>query len=72
MPLLPLQGGKLVYGSDDCGDSVHNTDARVNQLMREAAEDLHLAPHLVNNRSGPPPTLCTAGDVEGHLGSDGR
>ena len=72
MPLLPLRGGRLVYGSADGGESVHNSDARVNALMRAAAEDLHLAPHFVRSTSGPSPELCCAGDVEGHVGSDGR
>ena len=74
MPLLPLQGegSSLVYGSADAGTSVFNSDARASALMQQAAEDMHLAPHHVANQRGAPPVLCSAGDVEGHIGADGR
>ena len=67
MPELPLKGATFVYGSADGGDTVHAANPAFNTVMQAAAERLHLAPHLVKDRQ-----LCAAGDVEGHVGSDGR
>jgi len=72
MPLLPLKGGKLIYGSKDTGTTIHHDDERFNQCMKEIAEDLHLAGHEVRDGKGVRHHIYCAGDVEGHIGSDGR
>ncbi len=64
-PMLPLEG-KIVYGSSDAGKHVV-ADPEFHGLMAEAAEQMHLAPHLVKGVE-----LYSAGDVEGHRGKDGR
>lgn len=72
MPLLPLKGGKLIYGSKDTGETIHHDDEKFNQWMIQIAGDLHLAGHDVCDREGVPHHIYSAGDVEGHRGSDGR
>lgn len=68
MPLLPLKGGRLVYGSEDGGQTIHNDEPSVDQLVRFAAKHLHLCGHELPNGK----TTYAAGDVEVHIGSDGR
>lgn len=67
MPWLPLS--RLVYGSSDAGRTVHSgeADPEAAARMREAAERLHLAEHEACGKR-----LWSAGDVEAHLGADGR
>jgi hypothetical protein len=57
----------ILYGSADGGATIHTADAYFNDLMRVAADRLHLAPHLVLGH-----LLTSAGDVEGRRGVDGR
>ena len=63
-------------GSNDGGRTVVASNEHFNALMRQAAADLHLAPHLVAGRStattAPSTTLWSAGDFEGHEGADKR
>jgi hypothetical protein len=47
MPLLPLK--ELVYGSDDGGVSVLNSDTKCNAAMTAAAKQLHLSEHKVRS-----------------------
>ncbi|GAB5355140.1 hypothetical protein AAMO2058_000180600 [Amorphochlora amoebiformis] len=72
MPLLPLKGGKLIYGSMDTGNSIHHDNSKFNQSMKEIAQDLHLAGHYVCDAEGVSHYIYAAGDVEGHIGSDGK
>mmetsp|Transcript_36210 Transcript_36210/g.70372 ORF Transcript_36210/g.70372 Transcript_36210/m.70372 type:complete len:1152 (+) Transcript_36210:44-3499(+) len=67
MPILPLEGSKLVYGSDDAGRTVHNSDTEFADYMRLVAKELNLAEHNVNGAM-----LCTGGDVEGHVVTSDR
>ncbi len=62
MPLLPLQGGRLVYGSQDGGKTVHADDTIFNKQMKRLGTKLHVAGHLVKSKE-----LYSAGDVEGHM-----
>lgn len=67
MPILPLTKTTLVYGSDDAGVNVHNSHPPMNIAMRLAALHMHLKAHVVRDTE-----LHAAGDVEGHVGTDGR
>eukprot|EP00457_Paulinella_chromatophora_P000057 gb/GEZN01000057.1/.p1 GENE.gb/GEZN01000057.1/~~gb/GEZN01000057.1/.p1 ORF type:complete len:2813 (-),score=488.37 gb/GEZN01000057.1/:367-7632(-) len=66
MPALPatfLDGqSQLVYGSEDHGITVHNLDPALSVFLASAAEELHIAAHLVKGQ-----LLHTAGDTQGHL-----
>ena len=67
MALLPIRDGRLIYGSDDCGKTVHNDVPDFAEKMRIAGEKLNLAGHTVNNK-----LIYVAFDVEGHQAPDGR
>lgn len=67
MPLLPISGSTLVYGSGDGGRSVLRSDESISTAMDLLGQELHLQQHCVNGTQ-----LYTAGDVEGHRGQDGR
>ena len=76
--LLPLQEGSLKMGTSDGGFHVRAEDG---ELLRKAAQVghvLNLAPHLVpvydpqSRKSSSGVVLYTGGDVEGHVGSDGK
>jgi len=61
MPILPLADSELIYGSNDAGKTVKNSDAKFSEWMKAACAMNHLAEHKVRNVM-----LCTGGDVEGH------
>lgn len=67
MPELPLRGGKIVYGSNNAGRTVHADLPALNAVMQAAGIYLHLADHYVGGK-----LLSSAGDVESHIGHDGR
>ena len=64
-----------MYGSSDGGESVHNTDPKLNALMKQVGTELHWAEHKVRGgasqgyQSVP---IYGAGDCEAHRGIDGR
>lgn len=64
----------LRYGSSDGGHTVHNSNATLNERMKEAAARLNLAEHVAG-LPGPgtvPQRLHHAVDVEAHVGRDNR
>eukprot|EP01127_Copromyxa_protea_P008596 TRINITY_DN1971_c0_g5_i1.p1 TRINITY_DN1971_c0_g5~~TRINITY_DN1971_c0_g5_i1.p1 ORF type:complete len:2199 (-),score=380.29 TRINITY_DN1971_c0_g5_i1:100-6696(-) len=77
LSLIPIGHNTLKYGSSDSGLTVHSENEELNEQMKLAGQELHLAGHHVG---GPGITkgeesnhlfyLC--GDIEGHLGLDGR
>ncbi len=72
--LLPLE--RLVYGSDDAGQTVRNDRPDLAARVRALGAKLNLKPHLVTQRSQPglanAVEMFSAADVEGHVGRDGR
>ena len=75
MPLLPIakgEGGRLIYGSADTGETVYASNKAFNTVVQFLAQELHLAGHVVKGRMKGSEQLFMAGDVEGHQGSDGR
>lgn len=67
MPFLPLSECKLVYGSDNGGKTVHDDDEVMQSALKFAAHHLHLERHWVRDKR-----LYAAGDIEAHMGKDGR
>jgi hypothetical protein len=65
--LLPIDQSTCIYGSPDGGATMHASDAHMNASMRCLAQQLNLAEHLVGNVR-----IAGPGDVEGHIGRDGR
>jgi hypothetical protein len=65
--LLPIDRSTCIYGSPDGGATMHASDARLNASMRCLAQQLNLAEHLVGDVR-----IAGPGDVEGHIGRDGR
>eukprot|EP01119_Soliformovum_irregulare_P011787 TRINITY_DN2986_c0_g1_i2.p1 TRINITY_DN2986_c0_g1~~TRINITY_DN2986_c0_g1_i2.p1 ORF type:complete len:349 (-),score=86.96 TRINITY_DN2986_c0_g1_i2:95-1141(-) len=65
--IIPIDGIRShKYGSRDGGSSM-KTDAHFIRLLGTACSILNLQPHYLNGVK-----VCGAGDMEGHLGTDGR
>ncbi|KAL6047498.1 Histidine kinase A [Balamuthia mandrillaris] len=72
--VLPLGQNTIIYGSADGKRTVHADVPQVNDIMKEAAEEINIKGHWVT-----PVTDCSArrflyacGDIEVHRGKDGR
>ncbi|ELR22968.1 C2 domain containing protein [Acanthamoeba castellanii str. Neff] len=72
--ILPVGPNTIVYGSADGSKTVHNKYKDMNALMKKAGRALNLKPHWVTPLlpGGPKVLICGPGDIEGHLGTDGR
>ncbi|ELR18277.1 uncharacterized protein ACA1_370310 [Acanthamoeba castellanii str. Neff] len=67
MSTLPIGIDTLLYGSGDAGKTVKADNVLLNEAMEKAGEHLNLASHLVGDKM-----ITGPGDIEGHLGRDGR
>ncbi len=67
--LLPISKATLRYGSDSGGRIARALDPSLNVLMKKAGQKLNLAPHVVGSSRT---VIYGPGDIEGHLGFDGR
>jgi hypothetical protein len=68
MSVLPIDGqDTIVYGSPDGGHTVYAEHQTMNMLMEKAGKALNLQAHIVKNK-----ILYGPGDIEGHLGCDGK
>jgi hypothetical protein len=65
--LLPIDRSTCVYGSPDGGATMYASEPRLNASMRCLAQQLNLAEHQVGDVR-----IAGPGDVEGHVGRDGR
>jgi len=72
LSLLPIDENTLRYGSADAGLTVRCDHEGIRALMREAASELNLCPHVCGVDPTSSQVLYSAADVEGHLGTDGR
>lgn len=80
--LMPIDSTTIVSGSSDGGytgkplnycsliTKVHSYNTTLNAMLEEAAKHLNIAPHYCGRSKGI--LLHTAGDMEGHLGKDGK
>jgi len=65
--LLPIDRDTIVYGSSDGGQHVHADDPEMNAKMKAIGDQLNLRGHIVTDK-----LIYGPGDIEGHLGRDGR
>eukprot|EP01127_Copromyxa_protea_P013751 TRINITY_DN3720_c0_g1_i2.p1 TRINITY_DN3720_c0_g1~~TRINITY_DN3720_c0_g1_i2.p1 ORF type:complete len:1412 (+),score=225.99 TRINITY_DN3720_c0_g1_i2:23-4237(+) len=65
--VLPLSKGSLAYGSNDAGNTVYASNEELNQKMLLAGQKLNIQGHLVRDK-----TIYGPGDIEGHVGTDGK
>mmetsp|Transcript_25498 Transcript_25498/g.64001 ORF Transcript_25498/g.64001 Transcript_25498/m.64001 type:complete len:997 (+) Transcript_25498:196-3186(+) len=68
--VLPLDNTTLIYGSNDAGRTVHADVPEFNELMKTVGNALFLEEHHVGKHRHA--TVFGPGDIEGHLGLDGR
>lgn len=66
--ILPINDDSIIYGSSDAGRTVHSRSTEFNEKIDAAAKILNLKPHFVN----PTVQLSGPGDLEGHMGTDGK
>lgn len=66
--ILPINDDSIIYGSSDAGRTVHSRSPEFNEKIDTAARILNLKPHFVN----PTVQLSGPGDLEGHMGTDGK
>lgn len=70
---LPINKLTIVYGSDNGGRHVHDSNSEMQSIMRQAASMLNLKEHIVaRNLTTRPKSLFGPCDIEGHRGTDGR
>jgi hypothetical protein len=65
-----LIGIDVVDGSSDGGVTVHDDNTVLSDKMKQAAQILNLKGHVIGQKDAK--TLYSAGDMEGHLGTDHR
>lgn len=71
--LIPISSTSLVYGSQDGGNTILNTDPYVNACMQKLANRLYLLTEFIwNNNETNLTKLHTSCDIEVHLGTDSR
>ena len=69
LSILPIEGyNTLQYGSKDAGKTLYYTNG-IAKKMKEVGERLQLKGHRV---CGAKPLIYGPGDIEGHLGTDGK
>eukprot|EP01130_Rhizamoeba_saxonica_P014283 TRINITY_DN6230_c0_g1_i1.p1 TRINITY_DN6230_c0_g1~~TRINITY_DN6230_c0_g1_i1.p1 ORF type:complete len:1223 (-),score=269.02 TRINITY_DN6230_c0_g1_i1:80-3244(-) len=65
MSLLPINKDKtLIYGSNNCGDIVHNSDEEFSKHIEKAAQTLNLKKHLAGGSVQQ--SIYGPADIEGH------
>ncbi|PRP84060.1 hypothetical protein PROFUN_08522 [Planoprotostelium fungivorum] len=72
MAVLPIDKTTLVYGSDDGGATVRDSDPELSSKMKLAAERLNLKGHVTGHNAENSKEIYGPGDIEGHRGHDGR
>lgn len=72
MSMLPVNKETLKYGSGDSGVNVLDEEPELNDLMKLASERMNLKGHVTGLRTGYKKTIYGPGDIEGHVGTDGK
>lgn len=70
LSVLPVTKYTLSYGSSDGGKTVHKDNPELNQKMEDAAKRMNLKGHYTGVRI--PKLIYGPGDIEGHIGLDGK
>eukprot|EP01104_Vermistella_antarctica_P017137 TRINITY_DN6023_c0_g1_i1.p1 TRINITY_DN6023_c0_g1~~TRINITY_DN6023_c0_g1_i1.p1 ORF type:complete len:1031 (+),score=322.01 TRINITY_DN6023_c0_g1_i1:387-3479(+) len=68
--LLPIDKTTLVYGSNDSGKSVHNSDEEASKYMEVEGKAWNLKSHLVGATRDVLKRVRSPGDIEVHRGLD--
>lgn len=71
MSVLPITKGSLKYGSSDSGQTIHADVEELNEKMQSAAERTNLKGHVTGHGKNKK-IVYGPGDIEAHLGTDGR
>jgi hypothetical protein len=61
-----------VNRTNDAGISIEKSNKKFNAIMSRASVLLNLKPHLCGADKVKAKMLCSAADIEGHLGTDGK
>eukprot|EP00466_Bigelowiella_natans_P011490 jgi/Bigna1/78392/fgenesh1_pg.54_\ len=72
--MFDLQASRTIIMelTKDQEKTIHHDDPHFNECMRGIAQDLHLGGHHVCDEQGVEHHIYAAGDIEGHIGTDGR
>ena len=62
----------FLYRSQDGGKTIHKSDKELNKIMMKTMKKLNLKPHQCGGVKGKTKQLCSAADIEGHIGKDGK
>lgn len=69
MSILPITRTSIKYGSADGGKTVHTKLKSLNAKMKQVGESLNLKGHRTGAQQA---MIYGPGDIEGHLGKDGK
>eukprot|EP01130_Rhizamoeba_saxonica_P006885 TRINITY_DN2762_c0_g1_i1.p1 TRINITY_DN2762_c0_g1~~TRINITY_DN2762_c0_g1_i1.p1 ORF type:complete len:821 (+),score=142.00 TRINITY_DN2762_c0_g1_i1:65-2527(+) len=72
---IPISKESIKYGSNDSGETVHNSCEKLNKIIEDIAEKLYLKEHVVSYNVSSDENLKKLYfpvDAEGHLGEDER
>ena len=73
MSILPIRGSEtIIYGSDNYGETIHNSNPEMEKLLRKAAKMMNIKEHKCGTRISTSNSLCSPADLEGHIGCDKR
>jgi len=72
MSVLPVNKQTIKYGSNDSGVTIHADIPEINQKMEFVAKQLNLKGHMTGLRRDAKKMIYGPGDIEAHLGTDGR
>jgi hypothetical protein len=72
MSLLPIGKDSLKYGSADAGKTMHFDVPAINEKMKQAGEALNLKGHIAGFAKYQVNLCYGPGDIECHLGKDGK
>ena len=65
--LLPIDRSTIIYGSNDGGKTIHNSDPQFASMIKQVARELNLKGHMVRGTK-----IYGPGDIEAHYGRDQR
>lgn len=73
MSILPIRGSEsIIYGSDNYGETMYNSNRKMEGKLKSAAKMLNIKQHKCGVNVHASATLCSPADLEGHIGTDGR
>lgn len=70
--VLPIGRDSIRYGSSDSGDHVHADIPELTEKLSDAGKRLNLQAHVTGTNPANAKELASCGDLEGHIGTDGK